>query len=162
MKILAFDLAGCTGWATRTPQGGVVSGILDLKLGEDEHPGRRWERARATIESLAISHQADVLAWERIVALGGSSRANVALYGLEAQLVEVTWRCGYDALTVMPATLKKFATGRGNAKKPDMVAAAKAHWPGWVPATHDEADARFVLLWAENEIAAAQAAGRAS
>ena len=43
-------------------------------------------------------------------------------------------------------TLKKFATGRGNASKNDMIAAAKAR--GWEPQDDNEADALFLLDFA--------------
>lgn len=44
---------------------------------------------------------------------------------------------------VAPGTLKKWATGKGNAKKPDVLAAAKE----WCrPRNHDEADAAWLAL----------------
>jgi hypothetical protein len=44
---------------------------------------------------------------------------------------------------VAPGTLKKWATGKGNAKKPDVLAAAKE----WCrPRNHDEADSAWLAL----------------
>jgi Holliday junction resolvasome RuvABC endonuclease subunit len=50
------------------------------------------------------------------------------------------------------ATIKREATGKGNADKDAMVAAARARWPGFEPATDDEADARFLALAAAREL----------
>lgn len=44
---------------------------------------------------------------------------------------------------VQPAQVKKHWTGKGNAKKPDMVAACEAR--GWAVSVHDEADA--LAIW---------------
>jgi Holliday junction resolvasome RuvABC endonuclease subunit len=43
-------------------------------------------------------------------------------------------------------TIKRFATGRGNAGKADVIAAMRAR--GFQPADDNEADALAILLWA--------------
>lgn len=157
MKILAFDLASCTGWACRDGDREILSGVLDLSIGEGGHPGARSLRARGALRALAEKHRPDVIAWERIVQAGrggGSAAATTGLYSLETQLVEVAYTVGAETLTVMPSTLKKFATGDGRADKARMVLEARKRWAGWTPQTHDEADARWVLLWAEQHHAA--------
>lgn len=163
MRILALDLAACTGWATRSRSGEVFSGVLDLSLGDD-HPGARSLRVRGVLRDLATRHDPDLIVWERIVQAGrggGSAAATTGLYSLETQLVEVAFVTGAETLTVMPSSLKKFATGDGRADKARMVLEARKKWPGWTPATHDEADARWVLLWAEQH-QAAETAGATS
>ena len=61
------------------------------------------------------------------------------------------WKLGIPYVTVSPATLKKWATGVGNAKKPAMIARAKdiaANTLGvshWEP-TDDEADAYLLRV----------------
>ena len=49
-------------------------------------------------------------------------------------------------------TLKKYATGKGNAGKPAMIAAACAK--GWEPVDHNEADALWILDYAVNVLKA--------
>jgi Holliday junction resolvasome RuvABC endonuclease subunit len=53
-------------------------------------------------------------------------------------------------LDVMPATVKKHATGKGNAKKFEMVRAAREKWPGQHINDDNQADALHVLDWAMN------------
>lgn len=48
--------------------------------------------------------------------------------------------------TVSPSELKKFATGKGNADKAKMIAAAKERWPGR-EYTDNEADAAWVAAY---------------
>lgn len=153
LRILALDLADTTGWARLYANGEIKSGVLSLKLRDDETPGARWQRARKTILELAAG--VELITWERIVARSAVWAAST-LFGLETQVLEVCHILGADALTVMPATLKKFACGNGRAKKPEILAAARKRWPKVTFATHDEADARFVLEWARQEIAAAR------
>ncbi|MEE9316105.1 MAG: hypothetical protein V3U97_03245, partial [bacterium] len=47
-------------------------------------------------------------------------------------------------------TLKKFATGKGNAGKPEMIAACKSSY-GITPCDDNEADALHLLAWARLE-----------
>ena len=57
---------------------------------------------------------------------------------------------GLQYTTVHSATLKKWATGKGNAKKPDMMAAATKR--GWTFADDNECDALFILDYALHEV----------
>ncbi|MCX8006193.1 MAG: hypothetical protein N2688_14785, partial [Burkholderiaceae bacterium] len=50
----------------------------------------------------------------------------------------------YEGVPV--GTIKRFATGRGNADKAAMIAAVRAR--GFAPADDNEADAIALLLWA--------------
>jgi Holliday junction resolvasome RuvABC endonuclease subunit len=153
MRILAFDLAGSTGWASfetlkvsAHKVGLTNSGVLYLKLRDDEHPGARWVRARSKFRELVQG--ADLVAWEKVVANSGPL-ASGELFALQAQLAEAVFLAGVPrTLTVAPNTLKKFAVGNGRAEKKEMLAAARARWPEHDLETHDQADALFVLAWA--------------
>lgn len=67
----------------------------------------------------------------------------VELIKLHGILAAVAIDGGHDLHTVTPAELKKWATGKGNADKAAMLAAARRL--GWIGDSHDEADA--FLLW---------------
>lgn len=153
--ILAFDLAENAGWAARFDGQEIESGALDLHACDDEHPGARWPRLRELFRAIARGQTPRLVAWERAITFG-HHHGDGTLPILQACLVEVVYAWGATPLTVMPSTLKKFATGRGDSKKPAVIAAARARWPRWVPDNpakpDDEADARFVLAWAETEI----------
>lgn len=141
MRIASFDLGNTTGWARWDPAH-FRSGIVDLSLKDDEHPGERWRRARQSLE--AIAQGANVLLWERVV---GRHRTAANLYVFESYLVEICHVRDIDAATVAPSTLKKFATGSGKSKNPEVLRAAHERWPGYSFATHDEAHARFIVVW---------------
>lgn len=156
MRILALDISGTTGWARAYSTGRITSGVVELKLGDDEHPGALWKRVRLQLKVLA----GDVkwIVWEKIITPPArrSSYSPATLFVLEAQLVEVAYELGAETKTVMPSTLKKHATGYGLSKKPEMVAAAQAKWRDREVRSDDEADALWALDWARAEIAAAR------
>ena len=69
--------------------------------------------------------------------LGGVVRCNLAARG-------IAW------LEVPPATIKKLATGHGNANKEEMIAAARA--AGATVANSDEADAYWLREWGHRHL----------
>lgn len=58
------------------------------------------------------------------------------------------WVRGHTYVEIEPADLKKFATGKGNATKDDMLAVARKHYKEDCE-TDDEADALHLLAWAK-------------
>ena len=80
-------------------------------------------------------------------ALGRGAQAwHHVLGGLWWILAATVVNRGATLVEVPPKTLKKFATGNGNADKAAMVAAVRAR--GFSPADDNEADAIAILLWA--------------
>ncbi|HYE78264.1 MAG TPA: hypothetical protein VEI97_09775, partial [bacterium] len=72
-------------------------------------------------------------------------------YGMATRVQE--WAQGWSAecTSLTPTALKRYATGAGNAKKPQMQAAAAARFPHYDPTADsgaDEADALLLLAWA--------------
>jgi Holliday junction resolvasome RuvABC endonuclease subunit len=66
--------------------------------------------------------------------------------GLHAVLITFCHKRSIDYEGVSVATLKKFATGKGNAKKEDMIAAARL-WD-WRPTDDNSADACCLMQYA--------------
>ena len=159
MNILALDLATKTGWAL-DESGRIESGVQVFDIKRGESPGMRYVRLCRWLDE--IGAKAELVIYEQVVPapakFGGASAREIA-YGLAAHVQR--W-CAARKLTglecehtaVYPSTLKKFATGKGNAKKPDMIAAAlKRGWfrPGQL-VDDNQVDARWLLEYALIEI----------
>jgi Holliday junction resolvasome RuvABC endonuclease subunit len=133
MNILGLDLASsATGWCWSDGEA-LRRGCW--KLGRsNEHEGRRLERLYEYLHklheawgvdrigceesSLGAGGRSEGVQWSTVV-VHNQLRGIVALFASQIG-AEVRW--------VNPSSLKKFATGNGRAKKPDMIRAAKVHY----------------------------------
>ena len=144
--VLALDLGTTTGWALRSQDGGITSGIMTFKPSRFEGGGMRFLRFRAWLaEVAALSGGLARIAFEEVRSHAGTDAAH--LYG--GFLAHLSAWCeergiAYEGVPV--GTIKRFATGRGNADKAAMIAAMRAR--GFAPADDNEADALALLLWA--------------
>jgi Holliday junction resolvasome RuvABC endonuclease subunit len=140
MTILALDLGTHCGWC-RTD--GIVydSGVWNLTGGRYEGGGMRFLRFRQMLDSLGWDAQ--LVVYEEVRRHMGVDAAHV-YGGFQAVLTEECERRGipYEAIPV--ATIKKTATGKGNAKKDAMVEAARLFWPTSNITDDNEADARHI------------------
>ena len=164
MRILAIDPGTHCGWATWDGQH-VESGVQVFDLKRGESPGmrflrfRRWLYAVAGVTSVRISvqrqqgHLPDLLVYEQAHHRGGA--ATEILVGMTTRIMEFAAEIGAEHVAVHSGTLKKFATGRGNASKADMIVAAEgwgARWGIGDTITDDNiADALLLLAWAREE-----------
>lgn len=146
--ILAIDPGSCCGWALRLADGSVVSGVWYLQLARGEEDGARYLRLRNCLAELFEKYpDIEKVHYERVLRHNSSDAAHV--YGGIVAIVSA-WcyakqvRCIGTPVPV----IKKHATGRGNADKAQMVAAAHAQWPGVKLETNDEADALWILAHA--------------
>jgi hypothetical protein len=143
--ILALDLGTTTGWAIRTAEGVILSGTVSFRPSRYDGGGMRYLRFRAWLEELAEDAGGLSAIWfEEVRRHLGTDAAHVH-GGLLAILT--AWaeqgRIPYAGAPV--GTIKRFATGRGNAGKPDVIAAMRSR--GFSPADDNEADALALLLW---------------
>lgn len=154
LAILALDMATQTGWALRDREGVVTSGTQGFDLKRGESTGMRLLRFRRWLrETIGIAgiYFVDVVAYEQPI-LHSRRQGNTSVaHNLEGVLLPELEARGIDYTNVTPAALKKHATGKGNAGKPAMLAAARERW-GVEPADDNEADALCVLAWALDEI----------
>ena len=125
MNILALDLATRTGWAL-IEHGRRESGVQVFDVKRGESPGMRYLRFRRWLEE--IGPRADLIVYEQTVRSPGRMAIEIA-DGFATRVQEYCAAQGeagrvVDHQGVYPATLKKWTTGKGNAKKPDMLAAA--------------------------------------
>lgn len=142
MIVLALDLGTNCGWAIHRG-GALESGVLRLKTSRHDRPGERWIRFRR--ELLRLLQGVDLVAYERVRRHEGLEASHV-YGGLRALLEMLCESQGRTLRTVEVAHVKQHATGKGNARKDAMIAAAEAR--GWTPIDDNEADALWILDWA--------------
>ena len=148
MNNLALDLATKTGWALKTCH--LESGVqvFDLKRGESR--GMRFLRFRAWLKEMIEQHRPDVLVFEQAHHRGGA--ATEVAVGLATRVMEMACEYGIEYQSVHTGMLKKFATGKGNAGKDVMLAAARDRWPDQEIEDDNQADALWLLAWGMNEL----------
>ena len=144
--VLALDLGTTTGWALRSQDGGITSGTMTFRPGRFEGGGMRYLRFRGWLGEVAnLSGGLTRIAFEEVRRHAGTDAAH-AYGGFLAHLAAWCEEAGIPYAGVPVGTIKRFATGRGNADKAAMVAAMRAR--GFAPTDDNEADAIALLLWA--------------
>jgi Holliday junction resolvasome RuvABC endonuclease subunit len=154
VNILALDLGSRTGWALQV-KGRVESGVQLFDVRRGESPGMRYlrftrwlaEMTRAEENITLIAYEMPIPATKRY----SSAASREIASGLATRVQERCAKLGIEHVSVYPSTLKKFATGRGNAQKTDMHAAAVKKF-GYVDLDDNEADALWVLAWAQDQV----------
>lgn len=144
--ILALDLGTTTGWALRSSDGAVTSGTVSFRPSRYDGGGMRYLRFRGWLDQLVTDVGGlSAVHFEEVRRHAGTDAAHV--YG--GLLATLTAWCEQHAVAyqgVPVGTIKRFATGKGNADKAAMLAAMQAR--GFSPADDNEADALAILLWA--------------
>ena len=145
--ILALDLGTVTGWAART-DGRVVSGVVDFRPRRFEGGGMRYLRFRRWLnETKATAGDIEEIVFEEVRGHRGVDAAH-AYGGFLATLTAWAEHHEVPYRGVPVGTIKRYATGKGNAPKTAVLAAMQAR--GFDPADDNEADAIAILLWAED------------
>ncbi len=140
MNLLALDLSlRSIGWAANHALG-PTSGIYGA---EDLVDFPRLVSLRDDTLRLAQRYRPDLILIEDMI-LGISGGTALKLAGLGYVIRLTLFEAGYQTLNIAPATLKRFATGKGNAVKEQMVAAARAQL-GYKGNDHNAADALWLL-----------------
>lgn len=150
--ILALDLGTTTGWALLTPEGSVISSAQSFKPGRFEGGGMRYLRFCGWLAEL-VSAAGDTFGavyFEEVRRHAGVDAAHA--YG--GFLATLTAWCEHRHIPysgVPVGTIKRHATGKGNADKAAVIAAVRAL--GYSPADDNEADAIALLHWARSQTA---------
>ena len=144
--ILALDLGTTTGWALRSIDGLLTSGTVSFKTGRYDGGGMRYLRFGNWLGEMdRLSGPIAAIWFEEVRRHAGTDAAHV-YGGLMATLTAWAEKRDVPYEGVPVGTIKRFATGKGNASKDAMVAAARAR--GFSPADDNEADAIAILFWA--------------
>jgi len=142
-RVMALDLGTKTGFAMISTEGRITSGTLEFRPARFEGGGMRYLRfTRWLDEVFLLAGGIMELRFEEVRRHAGVDAAH-AYGGFLASLTAwcETKKVPYSGVPV--GTIKKHATGKGNAGKPAMIAAmeAKGHRPG----DDNEADALAIL-----------------
>ena len=144
--ILALDLGTTTGWALRSHDGLIISGTASFRPGRYDGGGMRYLRFTNWLTELdRLSGPIAAIWFEEVRRHAGTDAAHV-YGGLMASLTSWGELRGIPYEGVPVGTIKRHATGKGNAPKQAMIDAARAK--GFGPEDDNEADAIAILLWA--------------
>jgi len=138
MKI-ALDLGSQTGYAVVLQSGAKMSGTLDYRPKKHENWSARFDKLRRFLDNLEAIEDVEGVWYEEVRRHNGTDAAHI--YG--AFLGALTGWCDKrdaSCVGVAVGTIKKFATGKGNAGKGAMIAACEDRF-GVPPIDDNEADA---------------------
>ncbi|MCI5078735.1 hypothetical protein [Oricola sp.] len=145
-SLLALDLGTTTGWAIRGFDGLITSGTASFRPGRFDGGGMRYLRFTNWLTEIdRLSGPIGAIWFEEVRRHAGTDAAHVygGLLGVLTSWAELR---GVAYAGVAVGTIKRYATGHGNANKQAMIDAACAR--GFSPVDDNEADAIAILLWA--------------
>lgn len=128
----------------------VASGVWNLKGGRHEGGGMRYVHLRDYLQKVSVAWLPDIVVYEEARGHKGTDAAQI--YGGIVAIITgccEQWELPYEGIPV--GTIKKFATGKGNANKAAMILAAQARWPDANILDDNEADARWIWAYAETQ-----------
>ena len=135
-----------TGWALHQRDGTITSGTVHFSPQRFECGGMRYLRFKRWLNELRFtSGDINAVFFEEVRRHAGVDAAH-AYGGFMGHLTAWCEQHNIPYQGVPVGTIKKHATGKGNASKDDMVAVAKAR--GYFPIDDNEADALAILHWA--------------
>ena len=141
MRVLGIDPGTSCGWAVLDKGAHVASGVWDLKPRRHEGGGMRYLRLeRYLVDSLAGVRAVFL---EEVRRHAGTSAAHV-YGGILATVQRVCEVRSIPYASIPVGTIKKAATGRGNAPKTAMIAAARERWPTVEIEDDNHADALWI------------------
>ncbi len=147
MNILALDCATRTGWALLY-EGTIESGVQDFSKRRGESNGILFLRFNKWLHEITPAN-VKVIAFEQAHHRGGAPTE--ICVGLTTRAMEAAASIEAEYMAVHTGTVKKFATGKGNASKPAMIAWFECT-VGRPPLDDNEADAYALLLFVMEEL----------
>lgn len=150
-NILALDIGTQMGWALGLRDGNLRSGSESFAARRSEGPGQRWLKFQAWLgQQYREAGELQIIYYELVMAHGTKQNPNtIAAHvygGFEAHLQAWADRNRVQLVGVGVGTIKKSATGKGNAKKEQVIAAMRARGHRVIDDNH--ADALALLEYA--------------
>ena len=144
--ILALDLGTHTGWALHQLDSTITSGTEHFKPQRFEGGGMRFLRFKRWLaELLTTSGHINAVYFEEVRRHAGVDAAH-AYGGFMGHLTAWCEHHNIPYQGVPVGTIKKHATGKGNAGKDEMITSVRER--GHTPVDDNEADALALLHWA--------------
>ena len=147
MNILALDTATKTGWAIIQDGKLIESGVQDFTKQRGSSNGILFLNFRHWLRQILLDNQVTFVIYEQAHHRGGA--ATEICVNLTGRVQECCSELGIEYTTVHTATLKKWATGVGNADKGEMMVRASIEL-GRRPIDSNEADAVMMAAFASN------------
>jgi Holliday junction resolvasome RuvABC endonuclease subunit len=153
MITLGLDMATKTGWCFasnnkivgRVGKSTIIeSGVQDFAKRRGEGNGLLFMRFRKWLIDLCETLKPDLIVYERAHFRGGA--ATELCVGMQTRAQELAAEIGVESAPVPTGTLKKWATGKGNAGKEQMMEMASVYL-GREPIDDNEADAALLALY---------------
>lgn len=144
MNILAIDQAGKCGW--KSPN---ASGVWNLKTKADESAGMKLLRFRSKLKEIHELEKIDIIVCERAASQYKAALISGAKFIAIIELFCLENNIEYKAYSAKE--IKTFATGKGNAGKPEMIASCIEKY-NINPADDNEADAVHLYHLAKSDL----------
>ena len=154
MLILGIDPGTKCGWAILDGGRRVASGVWDLSAKRHEGGGMRYVRLRGYLREVFESSKIEAVAYEEVRRHMGVDAAHV-YGGITAVISSVceSWKPKIPYRAIPVGTVKKLATGKGNASKGQMIEAARERFD-LERVAEDEADALHIGYALTHELGA--------
>ena len=147
--ILTLDLGSKMGWALHQADGTITSGTVEFKPGRFEGGGMAFVRFKHWLEEVrGFAEPLSGIWFEEVRAHAGVTAAHV-YGGFLAHLTAWAEQHEIPYQGVPVGTIKKHATGKGNASKAEVIEAMRRK--GHNPADDNAADALAILHWVLDE-----------
>jgi Holliday junction resolvasome RuvABC endonuclease subunit len=144
LTILAVDPGTKTGWALRLPDGSELSGTWDFSPRRGDGAGVRYLRLRVRLDEIHRLYSIDHLVYELPAGHFKSGAAADVIGGMVGNLQAWAEAAGVPYEAYAPGEIKRHATGKGNAPKDAILAAARNKWGDSI-ADDNQADACWLL-----------------
>jgi len=150
MVTLALDTGTTTGWALARADGTVGSGVWELSPGRGRPYRTKWLNLWEQLELMHAAQGLTEVVYEEVLGHprpgGGENTYAAHAYGGMVAVIEMwcEWK-GVRTAAINVSTVKKHATGKGNAKKALMLERAQAKWPDQHVVDDNQADALWLL-----------------
>lgn len=144
IRLLAIDQASNCGWCTAH-----ASGVWNFNTRKDESAGMKLLRFRAKLKEVCELEQINLIAYERVA--GFHKNAIIHASKMVAIIESFCEENNIDYKAVSATEVKKFATGKGNAGKQEMIASATLKL-GYEGNDDNEADAMWIYQLLKDEL----------